>query len=153
MEYALQLCIDKGIPVFYTPGTDQCEVMLHYSSTAMRPLWISIGEQNENQEAALLHELGHINHRLGWGRGHYYLTRELAANAWALNNYQGSDIDSIIAFLRGAIITYVKHDPRALYDAELARVAAVLNIHHMVHWVYRYTERDLYMAINRKGGV
>lgn len=137
MEYALQLCIDKDIPVFCTPGTRQCEVMIRFSSTTMRPLWISLGEQNENQEAALLHELGHINHHLGSRREHYYLTCELAANVWALNNYQGDDIDSIIAFLRSAIMTYVKYDPRALYDAELARVAAILNIHHMVRWVYR----------------
>ena len=100
---------------------------------------VEVGKDIEHKEAALLHELGHIKHPMGLsGEEFDALTRELAANTWAIKNiHPSSDKNEILYHLSAWVQTYMDDGYIYAQDTpELRGTAKTLGIDHMIHWYF-----------------
>jgi hypothetical protein len=97
---------------------------------------VYIGQRVNHKEAAMWHELGHIKHPLGSGKDVSPLTKELAANTYALANYEGDAAkEDIIHYLSMWIKTYIDNGYiRVKDDEELKQTAKVLGIFDSIIW-------------------
>jgi hypothetical protein len=97
---------------------------------------VYIGQKIKHKEAAMWHEIGHIKHPLGSGKDRYPLTKELAANTYALANYEGDAAkEDIIHYLSVWIKTYIDDGYiKAKDDEELKQTARILGIFDSIIW-------------------
>ena len=118
--------INKGIEVTTNPYRTYSEIRTNDCNFYVYTK-ITIGEKDDNTELALWHEAGHAEHPYGllFDVLGETLTRELAANTWLLENYEGQETEKdIIKQLRKWIMSYINdgHDV-ALHEETLGETA------------------------------
>ena len=136
MEYINQIVERHNIRVETIPLLwDNAKVRI--DPRGIEPAIIQLGAFVTSREYAMLHELGHVLHPLGYGPNLPALTMELAANVWALSNYEGKDKWGLVQFLHRGVKSYINHGyRRSVYTKEMSHAAATLGVLHHVKWVY-----------------
>lgn len=136
MEYVNRIIERHNVQVEINPLLWE-NAQIRMDPLRIHPPLIQLGPFITNREYALLHELGHYLHPLGYGPHLPPITMELAANAWALSTYEGEDKWGLVQFLHRGIASYLRCGyRRSVYTKELAQSAATLGILHRVKWVY-----------------
>jgi hypothetical protein len=103
------------------------------TNKALKRSHIVLGDDDKDDYTLTMwHELGHANHELGLLDG---LVAELAANEWALINYEGDDLQGLINQLKRCILTYIDHGENYSQSTPaLEAVAKTLQVHHLITW-------------------
>ena len=95
---------------------------------------IVINPKLVQKSIVIWHELGHLMHPKGNKQG-LLLDSELAANEWALQNYQGCvPLPHILHNMRVAILTYVEGGHYRAHR-EFEHVALALDVHDRIRFV------------------
>ena len=153
MNKALEICAREGIEVHMDKSPEELAEIFDapcypfregggYQRGAKGNISSSIialakGFNDEKEkEITLWHELGHAMHPLG-STNISTFTRELAANTWALANYEGGlTTEEVIEGLSTQILGYINAGYfDALNDEELKNTARILKVYDMITWV------------------
>ena len=133
VEFITELYSDNNIEIVYDNGS---RAKLRHLSIAGNIFMkqVFIGTNVGHLEGALWHELGHDRHPRGMAKD-IPLTRELAANAWVFEHYDGQNFLEIKRWMRKWLLSYInKGTDKAIDIPELRDVAVDLNIAHLITW-------------------
>ena len=134
-----KLCSKYGVVIELEPGISARIRMDRLTWVCNKVIYMGEDMPSQEEEASVWHELGHMQHKLGLYRDSC-LTRELAADTWALSNYDGGDKAGLVKYLREWILTYIQADPgyevfdTAIGNEELKQTALTLGIYDLITW-------------------
>lgn len=135
MSKILELYNSNGVTIDRVKGLDWAGVEMGWGWVFTNV--VTLGSEVKHEEAALWHELGHIKHHYGLDQFDI-LGRELAANSWVLENYEGDDFKGVLKWLRVWILSYIDSSngvPTAKGYEDLKQTARKLRIYSKIKWL------------------